>query len=88
MKRDSWKYKRRMSKSVMLNEMKIPVQCNEKFLCLQRYGRNRLKRETLYMALISGFNYRHEKIIRHETATEHLDYDPSEGQDWNWGDYE
>ena len=82
MKRDSWKYKRRMSKSVMLNEMKIPVQCSAvqcKILCLQRYGRNRLKRETLYMALISSVNYRHEKIIRHETAIEHLDYDPVEG---------
>ena len=51
-----------------------------KNLCLQLYGRNRLKRETLYMALISSVNYRHEKIIRHETTIEHLDYDPIEEQ--------
>ena len=31
------------------------------------------------MTLIFGVNYRHEKIIRHETAIEHLDYDPVEG---------
>ncbi len=61
---------------------------NEDFLCIQRYGRNRLTREILYMTLISGVNYRDEKIVRHETAIEYLDYDPSEGQDWNWEDYE
>ena len=52
---------------------------NEDFLCIQRYGRNRLTREILYMTLISGVNYRDEKIVRHETAIEYLDYDPSEG---------
>ena len=61
---------------------------NEDFLCIQRYGRNRLTREILYMTLISGVNYRDEKIVRHETAIEDLDYDPSEGQDWDWKDYE
>ena len=61
---------------------------NEDFLCIQRYGRNRLTRDILYMTLISGVNYRDEKIVRHETAVEYLDYDPSEGQEWNWEDYE
>ena len=60
---------------------------NEEFLCIQRYGRNRLTRETLYMTLISGVNYRDKKIVRHETALEDLDYDPSENQNWNWEDY-
>ena len=61
---------------------------NEDFLCIQRYGRNRLTREILYMTLISGVNYRDEKIVRHETAIEYLDYYPSEGQEWNLDDYE
>ena len=61
---------------------------NEDFLCIQRYGRNRLTREILYMTLVSGVNYKDEKIVRHETAIEYLDYDPSEGQDWSWEDYE
>ncbi len=61
---------------------------NEEFLSIQRYGRNRLARETLYVTLISGVNYRDEKIVRHETAVEDLDYDPSEGQELNWEDYE
>ena len=61
---------------------------NEEFLSIQRYGRNRLARETLYVTLISGVNYRDEKIVRHETAVEDLDCDPSEGQELNWEDYE
>ena len=32
------------------------------------------------MTLIFGVNYRQEKIICHEMAIEHLDYDPIEGQ--------
>jgi hypothetical protein len=28
------------------------------------------------------------KLFRHELIREALDYDPSEGQDWNWEDYE
>ena len=61
---------------------------NEEFLCIQRYVRNRLTRDILYMTLISGANYSVGKIIRHETAMEDLDYDPSEGKNWNWENYE
>ena len=32
--------------------------------------------------------FRDGKIFRHEVVREILDYDPSEGQDWNWEDYE
>ncbi len=39
-------------------------------------------------SLVSGINYIDGKIIRHETSAEELDYDPSEGRDWNWKDYE
>ena len=42
----------------------------------------------LVWSLVSGINYIDGKIIRHETSAEELDYDPSEGQDWNWEDYE
>ena len=46
------------------------------------------KKEKLSATLISGVNYKDGKVIRHETAIEELDYDPSENQDWNWEDYE
>ena len=61
---------------------------NEEFLCIHRYMRKQQQREPVYWTLISGVNYRNGKVIRHETAIEELDYDPSENQDWNWEDYE
>ena len=38
--------------------------------------------------MISVLNYLDGKISRHTSEAETLDYDPSEGQDWNWEDYE
>ena len=62
---------------------------NEEFLCIHRYVRKQQQREPVYWTLISGVNYRNGKVIRHETAIEELDYDPSEKkQHWNWEDYE
>ena len=61
---------------------------NEEFLCIQRYLRNESTKGNFVWSLVSGINYIDGKIIRHETSAEELDYDPSEGQDWNWEDYE
>ena len=61
---------------------------NTDFLCIRRYVRNSLTRESAYWAMISGINYKDGKVIRHETTREDLDYDPSESQNWNWKDYE
>ena len=41
-----------------------------------------------YMAsMITGY-YKNGKLIHNEIVREVLDYDPSEGKDWNWEDYE
>ena len=61
---------------------------NVEFLCIQRYLRNESTKGNFVWSLVSGINYIDGKIIRHETSAEELDYDPSEGQDWNWEDYE
>ena len=61
---------------------------NEEFLCIQRYLRNESTKGNFVWSLVSGINYIDGKIIRHETSAEELDYDPSEGRDWNWKDYE
>jgi hypothetical protein len=45
-------------------------------------------KELIYWTMISGLNYKNGRIIRHETAFEELDYDPSDNQDWNWEDFE
>ena len=41
-----------------------------------------------YIATMVTGVFRDGKIFRHEVVREILDYDPSEGQDWNWEDYE
>ena len=61
---------------------------NEELLCINRYAINEGIKGNFVWSLVSGINYIDGKIIRHETSAEELDYDPSEGQDWNWEDYE
>ena len=34
-----------------------------------------------------SITYKYRKIITQESIEEELDYDPSEGQKWNWEDY-
>ena len=44
-------------------------------------------KQPIYWTMISCLEFKNLKIVRHETAFEVLDYDPSEGKDWNWEDY-
>tara|TARA_X000000950_G_scaffold32222_1_gene34759 strand:+ start:1052 stop:1228 length:177 start_codon:yes stop_codon:yes gene_type:complete len=49
------------------------------------------KESTEKQIFLSGttfITYKDRKIITQESIGEELDYDPSEGQDWNWEDYE
>jgi hypothetical protein len=36
----------------------------------------------------TSITYKDGQIITQHSEVEELDYDPSEGQDWNWADYE
>ena len=40
------------------------------------------------MARMTAIHYKDNKIIEQKTNAQLLDFDPSEGQDWNWEDYE
>jgi len=40
------------------------------------------------LGTIISYVYKDGKIITQETVREELDYDLSEGQEWNWEDYE
>jgi hypothetical protein len=42
----------------------------------------------MYSSPLSGVSYEMGKVISQQTMREQLDYDPSEGQDWSWGNYE
>ena len=57
--------------------------------------RNKVKIQTfdkykdadIFQIITSEITYKDGKIITQKTVARELDYDPSEGQDWNWEDY-
>ena len=56
------------------------------FLRIERYSKYR--EADIFMSGTTTITYKDGKIITQESVGEELDYDPSEGQDWNWEDYE
>ena len=49
---------------------------------------NKYRDTDIFNSVITLLNYKDGKIISQSTTLEELDYDLSEGQDWNWEDYE
>jgi len=66
---------------------KIPLDEGEviefsEVLAVNKDGALNVGRPLLEGATVKG------KVINQQTVREKLDYDPNEGQDWNWKDYE
>ena len=61
---------------------------NNEFSCLERHMRSMLTGEPNYNTVITTLIYKDGKIISQESVAEKDQLDPSEGQDWNWEDYE
>ena len=59
---------------------------DENFLRIHRYNRH-LGAE-IFASVTTSITYKDGQIITQHSEVEELDYDPSEGQDWNWEDYE
>ena len=59
---------------------------DENFLRIHRY--NRHIGAEIFASATTAITYKEGLIITQQTEVEELDYDPSEGQDWNWEDYE
>ena len=70
---------------LILAPVKI-VNESEDFLCVQRYSKYR--EADIFMSGTTTITRKDGKIISQDSLPEELDYDPSEGQDWNWEDYE
>ena len=49
---------------------------------------NKYRDTDIFNSVSTLLNHKDGKIISQSTTVEELDYDPSEGQDWNWEDYE
>ena len=59
---------------------------DENFLEIQTY--NRFKDSDIFNSVITSITYKDGKIITQKSVGEELDSDPSEGQDWNWEDFD
>ena len=59
---------------------------NEEFVCIHRYSR--VANTEIFNLVMTAITYKNGKVVNQQTVREELDYDPSEGQDWNWEDYE
>ena len=59
---------------------------NEEFACIHRYSR--VANTEIFNSVMTAITYKNGKVVNQQTVREELDYDPSEGQDWNWEDYE
>ena len=58
----------------------------KKFLRNHRY--TKYKEADIFSSATGSHTYKDGKVINQETVFEELNYDPSEGQDWSWEDYE
>ena len=56
------------------------------FLRIEKYSKHR--EADIFMSGTTTITYKYGKIITQKSIGEELDYDPSEGRDWNWEDYE
>ena len=59
---------------------------NEEILEVHRFAN--YKGTEIFISVTSRITYKDGKIITQSTKREALNYDPSEGKDWNWEDYE
>ena len=73
-----------LTESIIIGPFRVIYETDE-FLCIHRYSK--FRNAEIFDASITAVSYRDQKIIHQESRREKLDYDPSEGLDWNWEDY-
>ena len=74
-----------LSNSIVFSAYEV-VSESEENLTIRVYSR--FKDYEIYRCATTQATYKDGKIITQESDGEELDYDPSEGQDWNWEDYD
>ena len=74
-----------LTESIIIGPFRVIYEADE-FLCVHRYSK--FRNVEIFNASITAISYKDQKIITQASRREELDYDPSEEQDWNWGDYE
>ena len=74
-----------LTESIIIGPFRVIYEADE-FLCVHRYSK--FGNVEIFNASITAVSYKDQKIITQASRREELDYDPSEGQDWDWDDYE
>ena len=59
---------------------------SEEFVCIHRYSR--VANADVFNSVMTAIKYKNGKVVNQQTVREELCYDPSEGHDWSWEDYE
>ena len=70
--------------SIVLGTYEVVSESKEN-LTIRVYSR--FKNYEIYRCTTTQATFRDGKIITQKTDGRELDYDPSEGKDWNWEDY-
>ena len=74
-----------LNSSVIIGPYKCVSESGD-LLNIQAYSM--FKEAEIFRSFTTYATYREGKIITQKIISEELDYDPSEGQDWNWEDCE
>jgi len=74
-----------LNSSVIIGPYKCVSESGD-LLNIQAYSM--FKEAEIFRSFTTYATYREGKIITQKIVSEELDYDPSEGQDWNWEDCE
>jgi len=59
---------------------------NEEFACIQQYSK--IANAVMFYSVMTAIKFKNGKVIYKQANWNELEEDPSEGQDWNWEDYE
>ena len=59
---------------------------NEEFVCIHSYSR--VTNADIFNSVMTAIKFKNAKVIYKQANWHELEEDPSEGQDWNWEDYE
>ena len=59
---------------------------NEEFVCIHRYSR--VANTEIFNSVMTAIKFKNAKVIYKQANWHELEEDPSDGQDWNWEDYE
>ena len=76
-----------LGENVTQGKMRVIFE-DSKFLCMERTFKSMKTGEPVFSIGIFTVTYLDGLIITAESAIENDAQDPSEGQDWNWKDYE